>query len=434
MNKKALESPDTLRYEMRQTRSYGPSHFPFWIVIVAVALLALFLHLIVSTVRNNHRHDKEFVGTYIGKDGSGLALHADGTAELYTVQMDSVETGDTWKNSSERLTVKCRGKGGYTLFADVANKKADEFNLNCDDKNKWIAEDFYKFSEEDKSLSEKEYNDIWAEKFGQTGSTSLYDVNFNIPKYYSLLRSGEDYQAFVSVDRHSRIYPMFVSTTDISDSAPSVFFIENLDSVKKIMDKSIETLCDLMDVTSERNGSYSKKIINIDGLETRYKIHRNDDNVDYPITGKCFSFPLNDKRGIFLFVLLTEGNKINTVISDFDAMVDSATYSGKIIDAKTSDDAYYTPDPEHIRVSSSSSDYLFNLSNYKNIVRKFQDNGFTNVSTKPVYDIYFGITPEESVASVSINGSTDFSKGDIFEKTASVVVEYHMPYEEEPTE
>ncbi len=82
------------------------------------------------------------------------------------------------------------------------------------------------------------------------------------------------------------------------------------------------------------------------------------------------------------------------------------------------------------KVPMSSSEY--ESKNYKNVVDSLKNAGFSNIQTSVVYDIYFGITEVESVASVSINGKDKFSKGDIFPKEALIIVTYHMNEEDDP--
>ena len=69
---------------------------------------------------------------------------------------------------------------------------------------------------------------------------------------------------------------------------------------------------------------------------------------------------------------------------------------------------------------------------HKEVVDKLKTMGFTNVTEQPLYDIVFGITTEGSCDYVSINGSTDYKKGDIVDKNAAVIVPYHLLEEDDP--
>jgi hypothetical protein len=70
---------------------------------------------------------------------------------------------------------------------------------------------------------------------------------------------------------------------------------------------------------------------------------------------------------------------------------------------------------------------------YETVVSTLKEWGFTNIQTAPVYDIVFGITQEGSVANVTINGATDYARGDIFKKDAEIIVTYHMKAESDPS-
>lgn len=429
MSKEAKKPSDFKKHTILKTSSIGSFHIHNRILgtLLFVAIAVLILTLISS--KNNNKHDSKYVGTYIGKDGSGLTLHPDGSAELYTFQMDAVETGDSWKNSKNRLTVKSIGYNGYTLYADIKGENTNEFNLTCDDKNKWLAEDFYKISEEDKSLAKADYDNIWAMKFGVTSPVTFHNMIFSLPKYYSIVEDEKDYQSYTSVDKHSRIGIQFISTKIISNKAPSIIFDEMPESINGGMDNVIKSISEKYNITAERTGSSKRNVATIDGIELEYNLKASN---DYPVSGKGISIPLNDQEGVLNFIFITEGNGISNNTHDFDDMIDSATYSGKIIDEKPSNSVVTTINADQVKVSSSSSDYMFSTDNYKDVVLKFKNDGFADVNAEPVYDIIFGITPKESVSSVTIDGNSNFSKGDIYSKSAKVIIKYHMPYDSDP--
>ena len=83
-----------------------------------------------------------------------------------------------------------------------------------------------------------------------------------------------------------------------------------------------------------------------------------------------------------------------------------------------------------IRVPSDASSYQFE--NYADVQKSLSEAGFENISTEILYDIVLGWTDEGEVESVSINGDSEFKKGDIFKKDASVVITYHMKEEDDP--
>lgn len=70
--------------------------------------------------------------------------------------------------------------------------------------------------------------------------------------------------------------------------------------------------------------------------------------------------------------------------------------------------------------------------NYLEVQNTLEGLGYTNISTEILYDIYWGWTDEGEVESVSINGSTDCVRGDIFPADAPVIITYHMNEKEDP--
>ena len=83
-----------------------------------------------------------------------------------------------------------------------------------------------------------------------------------------------------------------------------------------------------------------------------------------------------------------------------------------------------------IRINFESYDYYGK--DHKEVVDALKSMGFTNITEQPMYDIEYGITEEGSADYVSINGSTDYQKGDIFNKDAAVIVPYHLKAEDDP--
>lgn len=71
-------------------------------------------------------------------------------------------------------------------------------------------------------------------------------------------------------------------------------------------------------------------------------------------------------------------------------------------------------------------------SNYQDVQKDLEDAGFTNISTNVLYDIFWGITEEGDVESVSIDGHSDFKKGEIFSQEAPIVITYHMKESDDP--
>ena len=64
--------------------------------------------------------------------------------------------------------------------------------------------------------------------------------------------------------------------------------------------------------------------------------------------------------------------------------------------------------------------------NYKSVAAAFQGAGFTNVKTIPLNDLtIFNQWKNGQVEAVTVNGNSDFDKGDVFPKDAVVNITYH---------
>lgn len=85
---------------------------------------------------------------------------------------------------------------------------------------------------------------------------------------------------------------------------------------------------------------------------------------------------------------------------------------------------------DEVMLSSDTTEFL--NSNYKEVKKKLEEMGFTNISVKPVYDIVLGLTNEESLNTISIDGKEDAKRGDVFDKNVKVVLTYHMKEEDNP--
>lgn len=83
-----------------------------------------------------------------------------------------------------------------------------------------------------------------------------------------------------------------------------------------------------------------------------------------------------------------------------------------------------------VAVPASASDFKYD--NYQDVQKDLEDAGFTNITTEILYDIVWGWTEEGEVKSVSIDGRTDYDKGEVFKKDAPIVITYHMKEEDDP--
>lgn len=74
----------------------------------------------------------------------------------------------------------------------------------------------------------------------------------------------------------------------------------------------------------------------------------------------------------------------------------------------------------------------WSLKNYKDVESAFKDAGFTNVLTVPLYDIVWGWTEEGEIEKVSVNGKSEFKRGEIFPKDVEIVITYHLKERDKP--
>lgn len=79
-----------------------------------------------------------------------------------------------------------------------------------------------------------------------------------------------------------------------------------------------------------------------------------------------------------------------------------------------------------------NSAYHYEYKNYQDVQNELSNIGFTNISFEILYDIYWGVTEEGEVDSVSINSNLNFEKGDIFSKDVPIIITYHMKEEDNP--
>ena len=75
----------------------------------------------------------------------------------------------------------------------------------------------------------------------------------------------------------------------------------------------------------------------------------------------------------------------------------------------------------------------FKNENYDTVIALLKSYGFTNITEKPIYDIFWGITETGSVESVQIGGNQNFKRGDVFKSYVNIVVTYHMPEDADPS-
>ena len=87
--------------------------------------------------------------------------------------------------------------------------------------------------------------------------------------------------------------------------------------------------------------------------------------------------------------------------------------------------------PNEIRLPASSSDYK--NQSYTDVLDDFESAGFTNIKLKIIYDLVTGwLTSDGEIEEVLVNGSSSFTKGDLFPKDTEIVISYHTWASDEP--
>ncbi|MDN3428544.1 DUF4839 domain-containing protein [Microbacterium sp. APC 3898] len=90
-------------------------------------------------------------------------------------------------------------------------------------------------------------------------------------------------------------------------------------------------------------------------------------------------------------------------------------------------------DPNVLKVNKSSDE--MGGENYQTVVSELEESGFTNIETKKLDDLITGwLTKDGEIEQVEINGATEFSANDSFQKDSEIVITYHTFLEEEKSD
>lgn len=125
-----------------------------------------------------------------------------------------------------------------------------------------------------------------------------------------------------------------------------------------------------------------------------------------------------------------KGEIVLNVESDVNASYKICCYSDKISVEVDFVEKLGVAAEDEIMMPAKASDYKFK--NYQEVETSLRELGFSNISTEILYDIYFGITEEGETEKVSIDGNSEFNRGDIFSRDANIVITYHMKEEDDP--
>ena len=146
-----------------------------------------------------------------------------------------------------------------------------------------------------------------------------------------------------------------------------------------------------------------------------------------------FQFIIDPGEYIFIF----ESTENPSVKGEFPLTIDcdlEASYQISCSDSEISVEMLYVDKemeiPEgKIKLNVSESEYAGK--NYLEVESLLKKRDFSNIKYNILYDIYLGWTETGSVSSVSIDGKSDFRRGDIFDSNAEIIITYHMEKEDE---
>lgn len=120
-----------------------------------------------------------------------------------------------------------------------------------------------------------------------------------------------------------------------------------------------------------------------------------------------------------------------TVDCDIEASYKISCYSDKVRVETLYVDRLTELAEGEVKLDVAASEYKYE--NYEDVTTALKTLGFTNIKYNILYDIVFGWTDEGEVESVSIAGSSDFNRGDVFIADAEVIITYHMPEDADPS-
>ena len=139
------------------------------------------------------------------------------------------------------------------------------------------------------------------------------------------------------------------------------------------------------------------------------------------------------------YTLTFESNESSTVKGEVTLTVDcdvEASYKIACSSDKVSVETLYVDrlmelaDGE-VKLDVAASEYKHK--NYEDVAAALKTLGFTNIKYEVLYDIVLGWTDDGEVESVSIADKTDFNRGDVFPADAEIVITYHMPEDDDPS-
>lgn len=167
--------------------------------------------------------------------------------------------------------------------------------------------------------------------------------------------------------------------------------------------------------------------------DVEFKVANNIETLEH---GKDGEFEYKLKEGEYTLVFKsTESSSVNGKVKVNLTGDTEVSYKIECDDDKVDIETLYIENKGEIgeyeaMIPANSSDYAY--ANYQEVEKAFKDAGFTNVKTEALYDIVWGWTEEGEIEKISVDGKTEFKRGDIIAKDCPIVITYHLSEKDRP--
>ena len=173
---------------------------------------------------------------------------------------------------------------------------------------------------------------------------------------------------------------------------------------------------------------FSKYDVNLllNGIEEGTLTHGEDQDFEFSIDPGEYTLTFESAESSSV-----KGEVTLTVDCDIEASYKIACSSDKVsVETLYVDRLMELADGE-VKLDVAASEYKHK--NYEDVAAALKTLGFTNIKYEVLYDIVLGWTDDGEVESVSIADKTDFNRGDVFPADAEIVITYHMPEDDDPS-
>ncbi len=315
----------------------------------------------------------------------------------------------------------------------------------------------------DTPISTHTEKEVW-EGFDEETNVEVQVGNyiFSVPDYWEAEEESENiYQAYA--EDSDKVVKLQIDSVE-DDEDPVSFEILEEETSNGKMTSAIKSY---FDATSKVTSEYFESG-KIKGYI--YSFEYEKDTIKG--IGKCLVFP-SGKNNHWIHVILLENDYSDyTYFGDFDSIINSIKQKQTSTKKKTKKESEKksskkkkkksakekevttsenTNDSENKEVKTeenqiqqedmdgkikiAEASYTYKSANYNNVVSKLKEAGFENITAQAIYDLGTGFWDSlnhEEVESVAIAGKSDFEEGDVFDKTAEVIVVFHAFEKDNP--